>query len=80
MIVVANLLLTDIPVSSSEFFQALPGHWQAQLLATVGMAVLPPMLFENPNPKIVTYLPDGLHFRRCVVPMRIALTKLSRVQ
>jgi hypothetical protein len=51
---------------ASPFFSALPPHWQAQLLATVGMAVLPPTLFSQPEPEIKTYLPNALHFRRGV--------------
>ncbi|MCJ1438610.1 hypothetical protein MMC27_008000 [Xylographa pallens] len=58
-------------IASTEFFQALPGHWQAQLLATLGMAVLPPTIFEDPNPEIVTYMPDALHFRRGIQNMRV---------
>jgi hypothetical protein len=51
---------------ASPFFAALPPHWQAQLLATVGMAVLPPTLFQEPEPEIKTYVPNALHFRRGV--------------
>ena len=51
---------------ASPFFAALPSHWQAQLLATAGMAVLPPTLFEEPEPQVKTYLPNALHFRRGV--------------
>jgi len=51
---------------ASPFFAALPPHWQAQLLATAGMAVLPPTLFQEPEPEIKTYLPNALHFRRGV--------------
>ncbi|KAL9119028.1 MAG: hypothetical protein Q9187_004416, partial [Circinaria calcarea] len=58
-------------LSSSKFFQALPGRWQGQLLATVGMAVLPPMLLEDPNPEIITYVPEALHFRRGVQNTRV---------
>ncbi|MCJ1290300.1 hypothetical protein MMC34_001836 [Xylographa carneopallida] len=58
-------------ISSTEFFQALPGHWQAQLLATLGMAVLPPTVFENPDPEIITYIPDALHFRRGIQNTRV---------
>jgi hypothetical protein len=53
-------------MTASPFFAALPPHWQAQLLATAGMAVLPPTLFEEPEPEITTYLPNALHFRRGV--------------
>jgi hypothetical protein len=51
---------------ASPFFAALPAHWQAQLLATVGMAVLPPMLFDKPESETKTYLPNALHCRRGV--------------
>jgi hypothetical protein len=51
---------------ASPFFAALPPHWQAQLLATTGMAVLPPTLFQEPEPETKTYLPNALHFRRGV--------------
>lgn len=69
--------LTDLPVSSSKFFQALPGRWQAQLLATVGMAVLPPTFLEDPNAEIVTYVPEALHFRRFVVSIPERLERCS---
>lgn len=53
-------------VTSSAFFQALPGRWQTQLMATLGMAVLPPTLGEDQTPTIKTFMPDALHFRRGV--------------
>lgn len=53
-------------VTTTPFFQSVPGYWQAQFLATLGMAFLPPTLFQEPNPTIKTYLPDALHFRRGV--------------
>ena len=53
-------------VSDTYFFQALPGAWQAQLLATLGMAVLPPTNGEDKKPVYKTLLPDALHFRRGV--------------
>ncbi len=56
---------------ASEFFAALPPHWQAQLLATGGMAVLPPTLFEKPTPEIKTWIPNALHFRRGVQNSRV---------
>ncbi|KAF7502144.1 hypothetical protein GJ744_006980 [Endocarpon pusillum] len=58
-------------VTNTEFFKAIPGYWQAQLLATLGMAALPPTLFEDKEPEIKTYLPDALHFRRGVQNMRV---------
>lgn len=58
-------------LSAHPLFQALPGQWQAQLLATGGMAVLPPMFGENASPSLETPLPDGLHFRRGVQNSRV---------
>lgn len=60
-------------VTTSTFFQALPGRWQTQLLATLVMANLPPTSSETPEPEIKTYLPDALHFRRGV---RFLITSL----
>lgn len=53
-------------ITETSFFQALPGAWQAQLLATMGLAVLPPTLGEDATPSIKTHLPNALHFRRGV--------------
>lgn len=53
-------------INDTRFFQALPGAWQAQLLATLGMAVLPPTDGEDQKPTYKTLLPDALHFRRGV--------------
>ena len=33
--------------SQTFFFRHIPGRWQAQFLAIAGMAVLPPMLFDE---------------------------------
>jgi hypothetical protein len=33
--------------SQSTLFNLIPGHWQAQLLATMGMAALPPTFGED---------------------------------
>lgn len=52
--------------TQTEFFQHIPGHWQAQFLAIAGMAVLPPALFDEGPAEYKTYLPDGLHFFRGV--------------
>jgi hypothetical protein len=52
-------------INDSAFFQALPGRWQAQLLATTGMSSLPPQL-GGIDSEIKTYVPDALHFRRGV--------------
>lgn len=53
-------------IITETYFQELPGAWQAQILATIGMAVLPPTLGENKEPSIKTQLPNALHFRRGV--------------
>jgi hypothetical protein len=53
-------------VTANSFFQALPGAWQAQMLATLSMAVLPPTDGEDHTPKYKTLLPNALHFRRGV--------------
>ena len=52
--------------SQTYFFHHIPGHWQAQFLALLGMAVLPPTVFDSKDKEIKTYLPDGLHFFRGV--------------
>lgn len=53
-------------VTANSFFGALPGAWQAQMLATLGMTVLPPTDGEDNTPTYKTLLPDALHFRRGV--------------
>ncbi|ORY15953.1 hypothetical protein BCR34DRAFT_557894 [Clohesyomyces aquaticus] len=58
-------------VTSIPFFNGLPGYWQAQLIATMGMAALPPTLGESKTPTYKTLLPDALHFRRGVQNMRV---------
>lgn len=58
-------------VSTHPLFQALPGYWQAQLMATLGMSVLPPTLGEDKTKKIKTALPNALHFRRGIQNMRV---------
>ncbi|KAF2478349.1 uncharacterized protein BDR25DRAFT_330802 [Lindgomyces ingoldianus] len=58
-------------ITSVPFFNAIPGYWQAQLIATMGMAALPPTLSENATPTYKTLLPDALHFRRGVQNMRV---------
>ena len=58
-------------ITSSKFFNALPGYWQSQLLASLGMAALPPTLGETKTPTYKTLLPDALHFRRGVQNMRV---------
>jgi len=62
-------------VTTSMFFQALPGRWQTQLLATLAMAYLPPTSSEAEEPETKTYLPDALHFRRGVSPLVASLPR-----
>ncbi|KAF8849957.1 hypothetical protein BDZ45DRAFT_662416 [Acephala macrosclerotiorum] len=57
--------------TSSPFFGALPGYWQAQLLAIATMAQLPPTLGESDTPTIKTALPNALHYRRGIQNMRV---------
>ena len=64
-------------ITETHFFQELPGAWQAQILATLGMAVLPPSYGEDEEPEIKTHLPNALHFRRGV-RTQIALYHLDR--
>ena len=56
-------------INETAFFQALPGAWQAQLLATLGMTALPPTNGEDKTPVFKTMLPNALHFRRGVRPL-----------
>ncbi|KAJ6566778.1 hypothetical protein B0H19DRAFT_713862 [Mycena capillaripes] len=58
-------------LTESPLFNAIPGHWQAQLLATLGMSALPPTLGQNDNLTIKTQLPNALHFRRGTQNMRV---------
>lgn len=63
-------------ITSSPFFKALPGRWQAQLLATSGMVALPPFTFDTQGSQahsetIKTSLPNALHFRRGIQNMRV---------
>ncbi|KAL5443391.1 hypothetical protein PMIN06_008706 [Paraphaeosphaeria minitans] len=58
-------------VTTDPFFNAIPGYWQAQLLATLAMATLPPTLGENNTPTYKTFLPNALHFRRGIQNMRV---------
>jgi hypothetical protein len=37
----------DADTFHSALFNLIPGHWQAQLLATMGMAALPPTFGED---------------------------------
>ncbi|KAF2495420.1 hypothetical protein BU16DRAFT_510261 [Lophium mytilinum] len=59
-------VITGVP-----FFNAIPGYWQAQLIASLGMAALPPTLGESKTPTFKTLLPNALHFRRGVQNMRV---------
>lgn len=58
-------------MTSHPLFNALPGSWQAQLLATSGMAALPPSFGEDEEPTVKTALPNALHFRRGTANMRV---------
>lgn len=58
-------------ITTVPFFNAIPGYWQAQLIASLGMAALPPTLGESKTPTYKTLLPDALHFRRGVQNMRV---------
>jgi hypothetical protein len=62
-------------ITTNPIFQALPGRWQAELLATFGMVNLPPFEFssyqQNKTETIVTALPNALHFRRGIQNMRV---------
>jgi hypothetical protein len=65
-------VITEVP-----FFNAIPGYWQAQLIASLGMAALPPTLGESKTPTYKTLLPDALHFRRGVQNMRVRDVELQ---
>jgi hypothetical protein len=58
-------------ITSTALFKALPGYWQAQLLATSGMAALPPTLGEDDTPSYKTSMMNALHFRRGIQNMRV---------
>ncbi|KAH7118729.1 hypothetical protein B0J11DRAFT_591121 [Dendryphion nanum] len=58
-------------ITSTPFFNAIPGYWQAQLLASLSMAALPPTIGESKTQTYKTLLPDALHFRRGVQNMRV---------
>ena len=57
-------------ITTNPIFQAFPGRWQAEILATFGMVNLPPFEFsdfqQSKTERIVTALPNALHFRRGV--------------
>ncbi|KAF2460144.1 hypothetical protein BDY21DRAFT_185583 [Lineolata rhizophorae] len=58
-------------MTGHPWFNAIPGYWQTQLLATLGMASLPPTFGETNTPTIKTSLPNGLHFRRGIQNLRV---------
>jgi hypothetical protein len=62
-------------ITTNPIFQALPGRWQAEILATFSMVNLPPFEFssfqQNKTETIVTALPNALHFRRGIQNMRV---------
>ncbi|RCI16379.1 hypothetical protein L249_2455 [Ophiocordyceps polyrhachis-furcata BCC 54312] len=58
-------------MTSSPLFNAIPGYWQAQLLATMGMASLPPTKGEEEKPRYKTSMMNALHFRRGIQNMRV---------
>jgi hypothetical protein len=62
-------------ITSNPIFDALPGRWQAEVLATMGMVNLPPFGFSNfgrrETETIKTAIPNGLHFRRGIQNMRV---------
>ena len=57
-------------ITSNPIFNALPGRWQAEILATFGMVNLPPFEFvgfeQGKTETIKCALPNALHFRRGV--------------
>lgn len=62
-------------ITTNPIFNALPGRWQAEILATFGMVNLPPFQFshfeQGKTETIVTALPNALHFRRGIQNMRV---------
>jgi hypothetical protein len=60
-------------ITSSPFFQEMPGRWQAQIIATMGMVFLPPHDFDGKAQEIITKLPNALHFRRGVSTIYLLL-------
>ncbi|KAL3472464.1 hypothetical protein BJX99DRAFT_262252 [Aspergillus californicus] len=65
-------VITTVPL-----FNALPSYWQAQLLATNGMAALPPTQGEDDEETIITALPNALHFRRGIQNTRVRDTEFE---
>jgi hypothetical protein len=64
-------------ITSNKFYQEMPGRWQAEILATLGMVFLPPQMPMEDVKNIKTYLPNALHFRRGVSPF-ISISFLKR--
>ncbi|KAJ7349093.1 hypothetical protein DFH08DRAFT_778012 [Mycena albidolilacea] len=64
-------------LTESDLFNFIPGHWQTQLLATMGMAALPPTIGEDETLTIKTQLPNALHFRRGIQNMRVRDTEFQ---
>lgn len=62
-------------ITGNPIFNALPGRWQAEVLATLGMVNLPPFGFssfgQTKTETIKTAIPNGLHFRRGIQNMRV---------
>ncbi|KAF1988851.1 hypothetical protein K402DRAFT_452593 [Aulographum hederae CBS 113979] len=58
-------------MTASPFFRRLPAYWQAQLLATAGMATSAPVNGEDNTPEWICKLPDALHYRRGATNMRL---------
>jgi hypothetical protein len=57
-------------IVETNFFKEIPGRWQAEFLATLTMAALPPQFFGKHDAEIKTSMPDALHFRRGTQNMR----------
>lgn len=47
-----NLKFKAVDDPNSTLFNIIPGYWQAQLLATMGMAALPTTFGESESPTI----------------------------
>jgi hypothetical protein len=59
-------------LTATKLYRAIPGRWQAQLLATSSMLALPPTHFDlEPDGPVKTMLPNALHFRRDNHNMRV---------
>lgn len=59
-------------ITGTDFYRAIPGRWQAQLLASATMAALPPTTFDTKKDNTIrTMIPNALHFRRDDQNMRV---------